>query len=76
MFKFLGYGVLAVIGYVVVCMAFDPYGTGAEHKSRMKQAGIYCKTELGIQVYKNGVMNPAYSRCLKSTERLIKQGVL
>ena len=77
MFKVLGYITLAVVGYIVICVAFDPYGTGDEYSKRMKQAGVICKDELGIAVYNsNGIMNPAYSRCLKQTQELIKQGIL
>ena len=76
MFKVLGYITLAVIVYTVFCVAFDPYGFGAEHDARQARASVICKDELGIAVYKGTTMNPAYSRCLKQTAMLIKQGVL
>ena len=76
MFKVLGYITLAVVGYIVICVVFDPYGTGAEHDARMARAKVICKDELGIAVYKGSILNPAYSRCIKQTAMLIEQGAL
>ena len=74
--KLLGYIFLGIIGYTVFCLAFDPWGGGAEHRAQQARATVICKDELGIAVYKGSIMNPAYSRCLKQTAMLIKQGSL